>query len=101
MPLHQGRRGWPAIWTTVAADQSASPDTDWCTTRTDRVKTRCLVVHPLSYCDIWYGGDPGAARDAVPPSAAPDERVLVRVPVLGGAPDGLVDLRPSLEAAPF
>src|SRR4051794_6575027 len=58
-------------------------------------------MHPLSYCNIWYGGDPGAARDAVPPSAAPQEGVLVLVPVRGGAPDGLFDLGPSLEAAPF
>src|SRR3954462_15227470 len=54
-----------------------------------------LVVHPLSYCDIWNDSDPGAARGAVPSSAAPEEGVLVRVPVRGGAPDGLLDLRPS------
>ena len=35
------------------------------------------------------------------PSAAPEEGVLVRVAVLGGAPDGLFDLCPSLEAAAF
>src|SRR3954447_14495027 len=58
-----------------------------------------LVVHPLSCCDIWHGGDPGAARGAMPPSAAPDERMLVLVPVRGGAPDGLFDLGPGLEAA--
>src|SRR5215213_8099202 len=58
-----------------------------------------LVVHPLSCCDIWHGGDPGAARGAVPPSSAPDEGVLVRVPVRGGVPDGLFDLGPGLEAA--
>src|SRR4051812_29261452 len=60
-----------------------------------------LVVHPLSYCDIRHDGDPGAARGAVPPSAAPKEEMLVLVPVRGGAPDSLFDLRPSLEAAPF
>ena len=59
------------------------------------------MVHPLSYCDIRHGGDPGAARSAVAPSAAPEEGVLVLVPVRGGASDGLFDLRPSLEAAPF
>src|SRR6478672_7587790 len=58
-----------------------------------------LVVHPLSYCDIRHDSDPGAARGAVAPSAAPEEGVLVLVPVRGGAPDGLFDLRPSLEAA--
>src|SRR3954454_8136553 len=62
-------------------------------------KRRHLMVRPLSYCDIWHGGDPGAARGAVPPSAAPEERVLVLVPVRGGAPDGLFDLGPCLEAA--
>ena len=60
-----------------------------------------LVVHPLSCCGIWHDGDAGAARGAVPPSAAPDEGMLVRVPVRGGTPDGLFDLGPGLEAAPF
>src|SRR3954454_21579598 len=60
-----------------------------------------LVVHPLSCCGIWHNGDPGAARGAVPPSAAPDEGMLVRVPVRGGAPDGFFDLGPGFEAAPF
>src|SRR4051795_4699577 len=58
-----------------------------------------LVVHPLSCYGIWHDGDPGAARGAVPPSTAPDERMLVRVPVRGGAPDSLLDLGPGLEAA--
>src|SRR3954463_6052376 len=58
-----------------------------------------LMVHPLSYCGIWHDGDPGAARGAVPPSTAPDERMLVRVPVRGGAPDGFFDLGPGLETA--
>src|SRR3954467_13427912 len=60
-----------------------------------------LVEHPLSCCGIWQGGDPGAARGAVPPPATPEEGVLVLVPVRSGAPDGLFDLCPSLEAAPF
>src|SRR5690348_6719365 len=71
--------------------------------RSSRNRLNCslanLVVHPLSCSDIWYGGDPGAARGEVPPSTTPEERVLVRVPVRGGAPDGLFDLRPSLKAA--
>src|SRR3954453_20003364 len=58
-----------------------------------------LVVHPLSCCGIWHDGDPGAARDAAPPSTAPDEGMLVRVPVRSGAPDGFFDLGPGLEAA--
>src|SRR3982751_2907634 len=57
------------------------------------------MVHPLSYCNVWHGGDTGAARGAVPPFAAPQEGVLVRVPVRGGAPDSLLDLGPGLEAA--
>src|SRR4051812_12749316 len=59
------------------------------------------MVHPLSWYSIWHDGDPGAARGAVPPSTAPDEGMLVRVPVRGGAPDGFFDLGPGLEAAPF
>ena len=35
------------------------------------------------------------------PAAAPDERVLVLVPVFGGALDGLLDLGPGIEAPPF
>src|SRR5215213_8189540 len=62
---------------------------------------RDLVVHPLSCCGIWHDGDPGAARGAVPPSAAPDEGMLVRVPVRGGTLDGFFDLGPGFEAAPF
>src|SRR4051794_35405764 len=58
-----------------------------------------LLVHPLSYCDIWHGGARGAARGAVAPSAAPDEGMLVRVPIRGGAPDSLFDLGPGLETA--
>src|SRR4051794_33834944 len=60
-----------------------------------------LVVHPLSYCGIWHDGDPGVARGAVPPSAAPDEGMLVCVPVRGGTLDGFFDLGPGFEAAPF
>src|SRR6187397_255386 len=60
-----------------------------------------LVVHPLICCGIWHGGDPGAARGAVPPSTAPDEGMLVLVPVRGGPLDGFFDLGPGLEAAPF
>ena len=60
-----------------------------------------LVVHPLSCCGIWHDGDAGAARDAVAPSAAPEEGVLMRVPVCGGTLDGLFDLGPGSEAAPF
>src|SRR4051794_26997966 len=58
-----------------------------------------LVVHPLSYCDIWHDSEPRAARGAVAPSTAPQEGVLVLVPVRGGAPDGLFNLGPGLEAA--
>src|SRR5689334_20649574 len=60
-----------------------------------------LAVPPLNGWDIWHGRDPEAARDAMPPPAAPDEGVLVRVPVIRGAPDGLLDLGPSLKTPPF
>src|SRR3954447_11000459 len=42
------------------------------------------VEHPLSYCDIRHGGNPEAVRGAVPPPTAPQEGVLVLVPVRGG-----------------
>src|SRR3954454_9060333 len=58
-------------------------------------------MHPLSCCGIWHDGDPGAARGAVPPSTAPDEGMLVLVPVRGGPLDGFFDLGPGLEAVPF
>src|SRR3954453_19313729 len=58
-----------------------------------------LVVHPLSCCDIWHGGDPGAAQGAVAPSATPDKGMLMFVPVRGGAADGIFDFGPGLEAA--
>src|SRR4051812_45285913 len=60
-----------------------------------------LVVHPLNECDIWRGGDAETARCAMAPATAPDERMLVRVPVGGGARDGLLDLRPGLEPSPL
>jgi hypothetical protein len=63
--------------------------------------SQILVVHPLNECDIWCECDAEVARDAVPAPAAPDERVLVRVPVICGAPDGLFDLGPHLEPAPL
>src|SRR5215213_886871 len=64
-----------------------------------KTRLESLVVHPLSCCGIWHDSDPGAARGAVAPSAAPEEGVLVLVPVRGGAPDGLFNLGPGLEAA--
>src|SRR3954454_4227075 len=60
-----------------------------------------LVVHPLNECDIWRGSDAEPTRRAMPPAAAPDERVLVLVPVGGGTLDGLLDLGPGVEAPSF
>lgn len=59
------------------------------------------MVHPLNESDIRRGCDAEAARGAMPAPAAPDGGMLVRVPVLGGAPDGVLDLGPCLEAPPF
>src|SRR5215218_4560371 len=58
---------------------------------------RGLVVHPLNECDIWRSSDAETTRRAMAPAAAPNERVLVLVPVFGGALDGLLDLRPGVE----
>src|SRR5918997_521767 len=55
------------------------------------------MAHPLNECGIWRRGDTEAARRAMAPTAAPDERMLVRVPVGGGALDGRLDLGPGLE----
>src|SRR4051812_13011136 len=60
-------------------------------------ENRLLVVHPLNECDIWRGSDAETAWRAMAPAAAPDERVLVLVPVFGGALDGLLDLGPGVE----
>ena len=60
-----------------------------------------LVVHPLNESDIWQDCDPGAARSAMTPAPAPEEGVLVRLSILGGAFDRLFDLRPSIEPAPL
>jgi transposase len=60
-----------------------------------------LVVHPLSGADISAEGDAGLTPRAVPPPAAPDEGVLVGIPVRGRLHNGGANLRPGLEAAAF
>src|SRR3954454_6581102 len=50
---------------------------------------------------LWRGGDAEPARRAMAPATAPDERVLVLVPVGGGTLDGLLDLGPGVEAPSF
>src|SRR4051812_47808880 len=58
-----------------------------------------LVVHPLNCCEFRNGGDAWAAALTMSPSAAPDEGMLVLVPVRGGPFDSLLDLGPGLEPA--
>src|SRR3954451_16888931 len=55
------------------------------------------MVHLLNECGVWRGSDAETERRAMAPAAAPDKRVLVLVPVFGGALDGLLDLRPGVE----
>jgi hypothetical protein len=57
-------------------------------------------VHPLNEGDIWQDCDPGAARSAMTPAPAPEEGVLVRIPILSGAFDCLFDLCPGVEPSP-
>jgi hypothetical protein len=67
----------------------------------DLSKTACLVIHSATECDIWQSAGAETARWAMAPTAAPDERVLVLVPVCGGTRDGLLDLGPGVEAPTF
>src|SRR3954449_10657257 len=83
-PCRRPFQGTTGPRTAAPPEVATTPASRSCT----YVCSAALVVHPLSYCGIWHDGDPGAARGAVPPSMAPDERMLVRVPVGGGAPDG-------------
>src|SRR4051794_909710 len=53
----------------------------------------------LNSCCFWHGGDTKALARPVTPSTAPDEGMLVIVPVRGGPFDSLLDLGPGLEAA--
>src|SRR5215213_2170254 len=62
----------------------------------DQLK-QALVVHPLNGCNIWRGSDAETARRAMAPAAAPDEWVLVLVPVCSGTLDGLLNLGPGVE----
>jgi hypothetical protein len=58
-------------------------------------------VRPLNEYDIWHSSDAQTARWAMASAAAPDERVLVLVPVCGGTRAGLLDLSPGIEAPAF
>ena len=60
-----------------------------------------LVVHPLNACDIWCCRNTETTWHAMAPSATPDKRMLVGVPVIGGALHGLLDFRPCLKAPPL
>src|SRR3954452_10705274 len=43
-------------------------DRNWAKVKSSFAKNgNCLVVHPLSYCNVWHGGDTGAGLGAVPP----------------------------------
>ena len=60
-----------------------------------------LVVHPLNERKFRDGGNPEAAALAMASPPAPDEGMLVLVPVGGGPSHGPLDLGPGLEAASF
>jgi hypothetical protein len=53
------------------------------------------MVHPLNECDIWDGGDAKTARRTMAPPGSPDERVLVSVPISGGALAGTWSVSPA------
>src|SRR6478736_5044324 len=58
-------------------------------------------MHPLNSCCFWHGGDAKTLARPVTPSTAPDEGMLVLVPVGGGPFDGPLDLGPGPEASPL
>ena len=58
------------------------------------------MVHPLNEHGIWKDSDPEAARLAMTPALAPNEGVLVRIPILSGAFDRVFDLCPGIEPSP-
>ena len=60
-----------------------------------------LVVHPLNEFDIWQDCDPGAARSAMTSAPAPEEGVLVGIPIGRGAFDSLFDLGPGIKPPPL
>src|SRR5690242_13210954 len=60
---------------------------------------KSLVVHPLNCCEFRNGGDARAAGRTMTPPPAPDEGMLVLVPVRGGPFDSPLDLGPGLEPA--
>src|SRR3954468_16808731 len=59
------------------------------------------MVHPLNACDIWCCRNTETTWHAMAPSATPNKRMLVGVPVLGGALHGQLNLGPCLKATPL
>ena len=66
-----------------------------------RLRSLVLLVHPPTCLDIRERGDAQSARRAMAPAPAPDEGVLVHVPVGGGPFHHRLDLGPGIEPAPF
>src|SRR5690348_12813220 len=82
-------------WTRFRRPQRRSPSTAAAFIVSARGKLG-LVVHPLNACDIWCCRNTETTGHAMAPSATPHERMLVGVPVSGGALHGLLDLGPCL-----
>src|SRR5215212_9257769 len=98
-PLRRATLAFASIHRSPGAQRTSDPGPHRCSNFPFPV--RRLVVHPLNECNIWRGSDAETARRAMAPAAAPDEWVLVLVPVCGGTLDGLLELGPGVEAPPF
>src|SRR5215207_3811194 len=65
------------------------------------IGARYLVVHPRSSCDLRRQAEAGWSPGPMPAASAPNVGMAMRVPVRRRSTDGLLDLRPSLEALAF
>src|SRR5215471_3071430 len=76
----------------------------WGDEETWQIPAYILVVHPVSLCCFWQRRDTSLARSAtwlMSPTAAPDIRMPMLVPVRRRFCDGCDDLFPGLKASPL
>src|SRR5947209_10798367 len=66
-----------------------------------RLLATYLVLHPLNACDIWCCRNTETTWHAMAPSATPNKRMLVGVPVLGGTLHGQLNLGPGIKPTPL